>query len=310
VAAVHAYIAWAFFERQLSAKTIDAYLFGITFQWRSWGRNCDFMSSFPIVKARSALGIRCRQRRTVHGRRSRTTQPVSRAMIQQYARDCGTQDAVHHCIHTALLTAFSLLLRVSEYTISRRTKHHLRASDVSFRVKGSLIPSHLISSTLDPADLTEVVIKLRSSKTDQAGSGSIFCVPRRPAAAPIDDLPTVLWSWACRAGLTEHDPFFSCRNAIRPWVLRREDISVALKRIAIAAGFPPEYFVPHSLRYGGASAMAAAGLPDHTIQTFGRWRSMTFLQYIKLSTSLVDSVQRALALHPGLSHGDIANLLM
>ena len=56
--------------------------------------------------------------------------------------------------------------------------------------------------------------------------------------------------------------------------------------------------------------MAAAGLPDHTIQTFGRWRSMTFLQYIKLSTSLVDSVQRALALHPGLSHGDIANLLM
>ena len=39
---------------------------------------------------------------------------------------------------------------------------------------------------------------------------------------------------------------------------------------------------PHSLRIGGASMLAAAGLPDYVIQKQGRWKSLDFLEYIRL----------------------------
>jgi hypothetical protein len=36
------------------------------------------------------------------------------------------------------------------------------------------------------------------------------------------------------------------------------------------------------LRIGGASMMAAAGRPDYEIQKQGRWKSLAFLEYIRL----------------------------
>ena len=35
----------------------------------------------------------------------------------------------------------------------------------------------------------------------------------------------------------------------------------------------------HVLRIGGATAMSAAGLPDHLIMVWGRWKSLACLLY-------------------------------
>ena len=47
-------------------------------------------------------------------------------------------------------------------------------------------------------------------------------------------------------------------------------------------GFPASRIGTHSLRAGTAMAMFLAGVPVETIQLIGRWRSQTFMQYIRI----------------------------
>ena len=49
------------------------------------------------------------------------------------------------------------------------------------------------------------------------------------------------------------------------------------------------------MRIGGASALAAAGVPDYLIMDMGRWRSLTFLTYVQRSTQMFDRARNALA---------------
>ena len=43
----------------------------------------------------------------------------------------------------------------------------------------------------------------------------------------------------------------------------------------------------HSFHMGGATALAAAGVPNSVIQIIGRWPRACFLRYIRLSTAIV-----------------------
>ena len=45
---------------------------------------------------------------------------------------------------------------------------------------------------------------------------------------------------------------------------------------------------------GGASALAAAGTPDHVIQLMGRWKSNAYKDYIELDDAFVVNVNKAM----------------
>ena len=68
-------------------------------------------------------------------------------------------------------------------------------------------------------------------------------------------------------------------------------------------------FTPHSLRYGGASTLAAANIPQYKIQMAGRWKSDAFLIYIKESFQIFVQTQAALANPALLQVSDIKRLL-
>ena len=75
----------------------------------------------------------------------------------------------------------------------------------------------------------------------------------------------------------------------------------------------PNRYSTHSLRIGGASALAAAGHPDWFIKKMGRWKSLAFLMYIQFGKSSMQQAYKTLvsptcftvadmiALHPGAS---------
>ncbi len=48
-----------------------------------------------------------------------------------------------------------------------------------------------------------------------------------------------------------------------------------------AKGIPIERINTHSLRSGGANALALSGYSDTQIQKMGRWRGATFKEYIR-----------------------------
>lgn len=50
----------------------------------------------------------------------------------------------------------------------------------------------------------------------------------------------------------------------------------------------------HSFRIGGASAAAAAGVPDSTIQILGRWTSDAYRRYLHLDDAQVIGLSRSL----------------
>ena len=64
-------------------------------------------------------------------------------------------------------------------------------------------------------------------------------------------------------------------------------ISRGLKTAALALNYPSKKGIPieridtHSLRSGGANALALAGYSDTQIQKMGRWRGATFKEYIR-----------------------------
>ena len=55
----------------------------------------------------------------------------------------------------------------------------------------------------------------------------------------------------------------------------------------------------HSFRIGGASAAAAGGIPDSTIQVLGRWSSNTYRTYLRIPDKTFKLAARAMA----QSHG-------
>jgi integrase len=72
--------------------------------------------------------------------------------------------------------------------------------------------------------------------------------------------------------------------------LRREDVNLVLELSAkeLYGADNSKLFRSHSLRHGGASAYAAAGVPLHVIKEFGRWKSEAYMVYITLSVDVLD----------------------
>ena len=85
----------------------------------------------------------------------------------------------------------------------------------------------------------------------------------------------------------ERGAFFAFRgdHTEKAWSLGEQDFNNKVREGAGLFGFDVNKFSSHSLRIGDASALAAAGTPSWVIQLTGRWKSLAFLQYIRLAST-------------------------
>ncbi len=80
-----------------------------------------------------------------------------------------------------------------------------------------------------------------------------------------------------------------------PPILTDVQISTVMKAIVVHLGWDPKKICVHSLRYGGATMLAAAGLPQYVIAYFGGWTedSTALRRYTQVSgesVALVSSI--------------------
>ena len=195
-----------------------------------------------------------------------------------------------------VMVAFYYLLRIGEYTIKgsrNETKQtvQFKLEDVTFFKKngdGKLrclprtAPDHLIM-TADGATL-----KLDNQKNGWKGvcvyheaNGDMINCPVRALGRRVQHIRT-------GAGREIRTVFLSAYyvSGIR-YDVTAENVSKSVKGAAKALAYPTGKGIPlqrintHSLRSGGANALALAGYSDTQIQKMGRWRGATFKEYIR-----------------------------
>ncbi len=202
--------------------------------------------------------------------------------------------ALDRAVGDLVMVAFYYLLRVGEYTVKgtrNETKQtvQFKLEDVSFFRKNSQgrlrclpreAPDHLVM-TADGATL-----KLDNQKNGWKGvcvyhetNGDMIYCPVRALGRRVRDI---------RAGGGRRTTFLSAYFVgTTKYDVTAENISSAVKGAARALSYPTTKGIPlqrintHSLRSGGANALALAGYSDTQIQKMGRWRGATFKEYIR-----------------------------
>ena len=175
----------------------------------------------------------------------------------------------------ALLVAFMTLLRSSEYCL----KSGKRAG---FDREAPLLAEEL-RLLRDPSGRVRALqVHINRSKTDQIGRGATTELAR--IGGPLCAVEAVMYmerKWPKRG----NEPafcHFTFRRRAGP--VRYATITNLLKRTAIRLKLDPKDFATHSLRAGGASALARGGAPPWQIQAIGRWKSDAYKLYIRDSS--------------------------
>lgn len=136
-----------------------------------------------------------------------------------------------------------------------------------------------------------VTLVVRSSKTDQQGVGAEVPLPAltRGSRIPIGRIVARYLGWRRAAGGNDGDPLFTAvgrakGGMARDWFTKRlRGLLLALWEHESAGGQDVTVFSSHSLRRGGATAAANAGLSVEDIKEQGRWKSDAVRLYIRKS---------------------------
>ncbi len=77
--------------------------------------------------------------------------------------------------------------------------------------------------------------------------------------------------------------------------LTRKRLVSEVREALQTAGLDQSLYCGHSFRIGAATTAAARGVEDCVIKTLGRWRSLAYLDYVKISRDQLAGYSRMLA---------------
>jgi len=268
-------------DKKLMHSTIGTYLSGIRHFFDQAHKSTTFFDAPIISQTRSSLQYLWAQKNSLA---ETQTLPITCDMFV-YARDVYFKNMPssweNRGILVGMIIAFCCLFRMSELLITS-ANHYLRGQDVVFEVASgpstikSIHPSKAYLYLLQ--DVRSVAITVHSAKNDWQGEGHRMYFRTVNDTAPrAFELVREMFAWAQEARPRYDDAFLMYKGT---FMVSYENMSAAIKAIASALGFDPSRFSMHSLRIGGASALAASGAPTHYIQKMGRWKSLAFLRYI------------------------------
>ena len=204
-----------------------------------------------------------------------------------------TANELDRAIGDLSLIAFYYLLRVGEYTVKstrNNTKQmvQFRVSDVTFFGKdksGHLRQLSRTATTLSIMNAHSATLKLDNQKNGWKG----VCIHQETNGDPVLCPVRALGRRICHVRQHSDENLY-----LSAFYHERTQYNVTdgdiRKSIKLAAGlllYPEKKGIPiqrvdtHSFRSGGANALSLSGYTDRHIQKMGRWRSATFLEYIR-----------------------------
>jgi hypothetical protein len=279
-------------EEKLCPGTVSVYMSAVRYYLKLANLDIMFLDAPWVASARTAMTLMFRRDNPIAGRKGL---PFTCDMIvHAESKTFNTNSPYNHAINTGMKIASTCLMRVCEYLPgSPVVDHWARSQDVCFRLlDDSVVPSWRAAKDA-PIDLVvSTIVKVRGGKNDVEGEGhSMEFFKSAMGKDCAYCIVTSLHSWAVRAQPLFGQPFLSWRGE---WVLSYDRLSKAIKKVASEMGLDPTRYRTHSLRIGGASMLAAAGRPDYEIQKLGRWKSLAFLEYIKVGKATFNAALAAI----------------
>ena len=244
--------------------------------------------------------------------------PVSVDMIighHNAVKQGKTYTIVDLAVYTAEILAYTTLSRVSEYLYTgAKSAHTLLSDDVMFELSdGQILPAHS-ANHYTFKDVVGCLVNIRSAKNDAAGRGHRYYFEKSaPGDQSLYCIVWTLWRYSQIAHPTAGRSFFYIQEV--NWTLKPAYLNQRLKHMAGMYGLDASRVSSHSLRIGGATALAAAGLHEYEIKQMGGWKSDVFLDYARNTTEMFARARTALArrdttsiqttkrLHPGCQPG-------
>ena len=216
------------------------------------------------------------QRSKSHGR---TRRAISTATLGKIVNHLITEypSTTHdrYMLAAATCLAFYALLRVSEFASPTRSSFlsHRTLARQDIKIK-----KHTIS------------LRIRASKTDQQRRGHTLLVGcTHTSPCPVELLTRYL---QLRKHSSSQSPLFLFKDGS---YLTQRTFSAALKQSLLAVGRNHHHYSPHSLRIGGATAAAKAGVEPTIIQELGRWRSQCYRRYTRAPNARLSNAARSMA---------------
>lgn len=148
----------------------------------------------------------------------------------------------------------------------------------------------------DISKVKSMEINITRSKTDQNGFGRI--VRHTTVEGPnCICKETFNWKLLCidHTAAMESDGIFDTK--VYGVLITDDEVALTMKYIVRSLGWNENKVSAHSLRYGGATMLAAAGMPQYVIEYFGGWAkdSTSLKLYIQLGNQAVHKVSQAIA---------------
>jgi integrase len=259
------FIAFCHGVRRIQSGSIRSYLAAIRFYRLKAGFKDPFLDLRGAVIPQIHMALRGSRR--LHRKTPKQCKPITIDVLSQLV--ARLQRGVFNpyddvLMHTALTTAFWGFFRSGELFPTRfHPFFHVTCADVVVHRDRSTI--HLKSSKTDHERKGVDVHLFRTSPSVCAVRALRKFIPLRPS--------------------TSVDSSFFCTRAGQPFT--RTCFVKKLKYLLRLIGIDATSFSGHSLRVGAATSAAAAGIPDHQIQTLGRWTSLSYLRYIRCDRSVL-----------------------
>ena len=118
------------------------------------------------------------------------------------------------------------------------------------------------------------------------------------------DVVETIYPWCVLAKPDGMNPLLSWNDG-KKWPSCRK-FNATIKEVVASMGLDATKSTTHHvLRIGGATAMSAAGLPDHIIMVWGRWKSLACLLYTRKSKGSSKCTLEAIVDPTGFTNDDV-----
>jgi hypothetical protein len=205
---------------------------------------------------------------------------------------------MHRAVGQLVVCAFFFAMRACEFSdvgAPRRTRI-ITIGDVEFRKDGRKV-SRDRETEMEEADTVSITFRTQKNgekgttvtqhrTTGRHANGTSRLCPVTALArlvARVRSYPIADLEWAA----VDQRPINLVATDLGLELVTAQQVLHHLRAAALQygeqrLGFPISKIGTHSLRAGAATAMFLAGVPAETIQLIGRWRSQTFLRYIRI----------------------------